>query len=199
MFRSFNVSSHFRPSVRGWTWLSVYAVCYYPVIATYKDDMLKSEEHAQEILVSQMTAMFMGHGAVSLSDSIRESLTSAIRAEFDMQKQELIASFNREKQEMLDSFALKLAAKENEIAMLRGRKQDDVNDPPATSSPQSGSVPPAADKDAHIKQLEQQNANLKTSAYGQHTESGKYNHGDQQNTDADTLDLNGENVPDEKS
>lgn len=149
-------------------------------------------------LVSQMTAMFMGHGAVSLSDSIRESLTSAIRAEFDMQKQELIASFNREKQEMLDSFALKLAAKENEIAMLRGRKQDDVNDPPATSSPQSGSVPPAADKDAHIKQLEQQNANLKTSAYGQHTESGKYNHGDQQNTDADTLDLNGENVPDEK-
>ena len=227
--------------------MSVYAVCYYPVIATYKDDMLKSEEHAQEILVSQlnsekrarraaekkahdaelrisalldkvndlqsrldeqlskvtelvsqMTAMFMGHGAVSLSDSIRESLTSAIRAEFDMQKQELIASFNREKQEMLDSFALKLAAKENEIAMLRGRKQDDVNDPPATSSPQSGSVPPAADKDAHIKQLEQQNANLKTSAYGQHTESGKYNHGDQQNTDADTLDLNGENVPDEK-
>lgn len=108
--------------------------------------MLKSEEHAQEILVSQLTAMFMGHGAVSLSDSIRESLTSAIRAEFDMQKQELIASFNREKQEMLDSFALKLAAKENEIAMLRGRKQDDVNDPPATSSPQSGSVPPAADK-----------------------------------------------------
>lgn len=175
--------------------MSVYAVCYYPVIATYKDDMLKSEEHAQEILVSQlnsekrarraaekkahdaelrisalldkvndlqsrldeqlskvtelvsqMTAMFMGHGAVSLSDSIRESLTSAIRAEFDMQKQELIASFNREKQEMLDSFALKLAAKENEIAMLRGRKQDDVNDPPATSSPQSGSVPPGADK-----------------------------------------------------
>lgn len=213
----------------------------------YLYDMLKSEEHAQEILVSQlnsekrarraaekkahdaelrisalldkvndlqsrldeqlskvtelvsqMTAMFMGHGAVSLSDSIRESLTSAIRAEFDMQKQELIASFNREKQEMLDSFALKLAAKENEIAMLRGRKQDDVNDPPATSSPQRGSVPPAADKDAHIKQLEQQNANLKTSAYGQHTESGKYNHGDQQNTDADTLDLNGENVPDEK-
>ena len=53
---------------------------------------------------------------------------SAIRAEFDMQKQELIASFNREKQEMLDSFALKLAAKENEIAMLRGRKQDDVNE-----------------------------------------------------------------------
>lgn len=84
--------------------MSVYAVCYYPVIATYKDDMLKSEEHAQEILVSQMTAMFMGHGAVSLSDSIRESLTSAIRAEFDMQKQELIASFNREKQEMLDSW-----------------------------------------------------------------------------------------------
>lgn len=38
-----------------------------------------------------------------ISCSIRESLTSAIRAEFDMQKQELIASFNREKQEMLDS------------------------------------------------------------------------------------------------
>lgn len=145
-------------------------------------------------LVSQMTAMFMGNGVVSLSDSIKESLVGAIRAEFDMQKQELTASFNREKQELL----LRLSAKENEIAMLRGRKQDDANDPPATSSPQSVSVPPTADKDARIKQLEQQNANLCTSAYGQHTESGKYNHGAQQNTDADTLDLNGENVPDEK-
>lgn len=210
----------------------------------YLYDMLKSEEHAQEILVSQlnsekrarraaekkahdaelrisvlldkvnelqskldeqlgkvtelvsqMTAMFMGNGAVSLSDSIRESVVGAIRAEFDMQKQELIASFNREKQEMLDSFALRLAAKDNEIAMLRGRKQDD---PPASPSPQGGSVPLAADKDARIKQLEQQNANLSTSAYGQHTESGKFNHGEQQNTAADTLDLNGENVPDEK-
>lgn len=183
----------------------------------YLYDMLKSEEHAQEILVSQlnsekrarraaekkahdaelristlldkvndlqskldeqlgkvtelasqMTAMFMGNGAVSLSDSIKDSLVGAIRAEFEVQKQELIASFNREKQEMLKSFALQLAAKDNEIALLKGRQQDD---PPATSSPQSGSVPPTADKDARIKQLEQQNANLNTSAYGQHTES----------------------------
>ncbi|EJX09848.1 transposase IS66 [gut metagenome] len=208
----------------------------------YLYDMLKSEEHAQEILVSQlnsekrarraaekkahdaelrisalldkvndlqsrldeqlgkvtelvsqMTAMFMGNGAVSLSDSIKDSLVGAIRAEFEMQKQELIASFNREKQELL----LRLAAKDNEIAMLRSQKQDNNNDFPMTSGPQSGSVPPTADKDARIKQLEQQNANLNTSAYGQHTESGKYNHGDQQNTDADTLDLNGENVSDE--
>lgn len=209
----------------------------------YLYDMLKSEEHAQEILVSQlnsekrarraaekkahdaelrisalldkvddlqskldeqlgkvtelvsqMTAMFMGNGAVSLSDSIKDSLVGAIRAEFDMQKQELIASFNREKQELL----LRLAAKDNEIAMLRRQNQDGSNDTPTTSSPQGGSVPPTAEKDARIKQLEQQNANLSTSAYGQHTESGKYNHGNQQNTDADTLDLNGENVPDEQ-
>lgn len=140
-------------------------------------DMLKSEEHAQEILVSQlnsekrarraaekkahdaelristlldkvndlqsrldeqlgkvtelvsqMTAMFMGHGAVSLSDSIKESLVGAIRAEFDIQKQELIASFNREKQELL----LRLAAKDNEIAMLRRQNQDGRNDTPTT-------------------------------------------------------------------
>ena len=145
-------------------------------------------------LVSQMTAMFMGNGAVSLSDSIKDSLVGAIRAEFEVQKQELIASFNREKQELL----LRLAAKDNEIAMLRRQNQDGSNDTPTTSSPQGGSVPPTAEKDARIKQLEQQNANLSTSAYGQHTESGKYNHGDQQNTDADTLDLNGENVPDEQ-
>jgi len=121
----------------------------------------------------------MGNGAVSLSDSIKDSLVGAIRAEFEVQKQELIASFNREKQELL----LRLAAKDNEIAMLRSQKQDNNNDLPMTSGPQSGSVPPTADKDARIKQLEQQNANLNTSAYGQHTESGKYNHGDQQNTD----------------
>jgi len=149
-------------------------------------------------LVSQMTAMFMGNGVVSLSDSIKDSLVGAIRAEFEMQKQGLLASFNREKQEMPDSFALRLASKENEIAMLREQKKDDANEPPTTSSPPSGPVPPTADKDARIKQLEQQNANLSTSVYGQPTESGKYNHGEQQNTNADTLDLNGENVPDEK-
>ncbi len=86
-------------------------------------------------------------------------LVGAIRAEFDMQKQELIASFNREKQELL----LRLAAKDNEIAMLRSQKQDKNNDSPMTSGPQNGSVPPTADKDARIKQLEQQNANLNTS------------------------------------
>ena len=99
---------------------------------------------------------------------------------------------------MLDSFALRLAAKENEIAMLRRQKRDDNNEPPATSGPQGSPVPPIADKDARIMQLEQLNANPAASAYGQRTESGKYNHGERQNTDADTLDLNGENVPDEK-
>lgn len=148
-------------------------------------------------LVSQMAAMFMGNGVVSLSDSIKESLVGAIRDEFEMQKQELIVSFGREKQEMLDSFALKLAAKDNEIAMLRGEKNGN-NEPPTTSSPQGSSFPPTTDKDARIKQLEQQNANLATAAHGQQTESGKYNHGDRQNTDADTLDLDGSDVPDEK-
>ena len=62
-------------------------------------------------LVSQMAAMFMGNGVVSLSDSIKESLVGAIRDEFEMQKQELIVSFGRKKQEMLDSFALNLAVK----------------------------------------------------------------------------------------
>ena len=47
-------------------------------------------------LVSQMAAMFMGNGVVSLSDSIKESLVGAIRDEFEMQKQELIVSFGRE-------------------------------------------------------------------------------------------------------
>lgn len=135
----------------------------------------------------------MGNGVVSLSDSIKESLVGVICDEFEMQKQELIVSFGREKQEMLDSFALKLAVKDNEIAMLRDEKNGN-NEPPTTSSPQGASCPPTTDKAARIKQLEQQNANLATAAHGQQTELGKYNHGEQQNTDVDTLDLDGADV-----
>ena len=112
-------------------------------------------------LVSRMTAIFMGNGPVNLPDSVKDSLVGAIRAEFETQKQE-----------MLDSFALRLAAKENEIAMLKGQKRDGNNGPPATSTPQGSPVPPIADKDARIMQLEQQNANPAASAYRQRTESG---------------------------
>ncbi|WP_165157784.1 IS66 family transposase [Parabacteroides sp. ZJ-118] len=213
----------------------------------YLRDMLKSEEHAQDILVSrldaekrarrvaekkahdaelrvsalldkvqdlqskldeqlckvtelvsQTAALFMGNGAVILSDSLKESLVGAVRNEFESQKRELVASFNRERQEMLDSFALKLAAKDNEIAMLRGERNGGNHQSPTTSSPEGSSVSQNTGKASRIKQLEQQNANLATAAHGQHTESGKFNHGDRRNEDADTLDLNGENVPDEK-
>ena len=51
---------------------------------------------------------------------------------------------------------------------------------------------------ARNKQLEQQKANLQVSCHGQHTESAKYHHGEQQVENADDLDLNGEDVPDER-
>ena len=51
---------------------------------------------------------------------------------------------------------------------------------------------------ARNKQLEQQVANLQVVSYGQQTESAHYNHGVQQLENADDLDINGEDVPDEK-
>jgi len=48
------------------------------------------------------------------------------------------------------------------------------------------------------KQLEQQNSNLAVAAYGQISESEKYSHGCQPPVNADDLDLNGEDVPDER-
>ena len=49
-----------------------------------------------------------------------------------------------------------------------------------------------------IRQLEQQKAKYAAEAYGQGTESGKYNHGCQEPVSADDLDQEGEDVPEER-
>ncbi|MGN1254660.1 MAG: IS66 family transposase, partial [Prevotella sp.] len=71
-------------------------------------------------------------------------------------------------------------------------------DPPSTSMP-SGSVPVTPEEmAARNRQLEQQRSNLQEASYGQRTESARYRHGSQQVENADDLDLDGVDVPEEK-
>ena len=161
---------------------------------TELESRLEAQLNKVSEMVQQIAAMLMGNGALSLSDSLKEELIGTIRLEFERQTQELKEMHEKEKRELIASFNAKLAAKDNEIARLRGEKgKDNGSSPSTTISNNSDSLSPE-ELASRNKQLEQQKTNLQVASYGQHIESGKYLHGQQQTENADDLDLNGEDV-----
>ncbi len=142
-------------------------------------------------LVSYMT----GNGDVTLSESLREAVVAGVRAEFEAREQKLKETYARELEKLTSDFNVLLAAKQNEINKLKGV---DDGDNPTIAMPGGSSSDSTMSTEAKLKASEQQKASLQVTAYGQHTESGKYHHGSQQTENADALDLNGEDVPDEK-
>ena len=131
-------------------------------------------------LMQQLVQFMMGNGSVSLSESLKDSVIAGVRAEFEKREDEL-----------RQFYELQIAALRNEIASLKGENNQDSS----ASSSSSQDVPSV---ETRLKSAEQQKADLAVTAYGQHTESSKYHHGNQQVEDADTLDLNGEDVPAER-
>ena len=131
-------------------------------------------------LMQQLVQFMMGNGSVSLSESLKDSVIAGVRAEFE-----------KREDEMRQFYELQIAALRNEIASLKGENNQD-----SSSSSSSSQDEPSID--TRLKSAEQQKADLAVTAYGQHTESGKYHHSNQQVEDADTLDLNGEDVPAER-
>ena len=131
-------------------------------------------------LMQQLVQFIMGNGSVSLSESLKDSVIAGVRAEFE-----------KREDEMRQFYELQIAALRNEIASLKGENNQD-----SSSSSSSSQDEPSVD--TRLRSAEQQKADLAVTAYGQHTESGKYHHSNQQVEDADTLDLNGEDVPAER-
>ena len=131
-------------------------------------------------LMQQLVQFMMGNGSVSLSDSLKDSVIAGVRAEFE-----------RREDEMRQFYELQIASLRNEIASLKGE-----NNQGSSSSSSSSQDEPSLE--TRLKSAEHQKANLAVTAHGQHTESGKFHHGNQQVEDADTLDLNGEDVPAER-
>ena len=138
-------------------------------------------------MVKQLVSFMMGNEAVSMSDSLKAAVLPELRKEFELQKQELCKGFERQKQELIDMYERKIT-----VLMERLRRYEEGDDDNSSSS---GS--PSDDLETRVKSAEQQCADLRGTAYGQRTESGKYRHGRQQAEDADTMDLNGEDVPEE--
>ena len=131
-------------------------------------------------LMQQLVQFMMGNGSVSLSDSLKDSVIAGVRAEFE-----------RREDEMRQFYELQIASLRNEIASLKGG-----NNQGSSSSSSSSQDEPSLE--TRLKSAEHQKSNLAVTAHGQHTESGKFHHGNQQVEDADTLDLNGEDVPAER-
>ena len=147
--------------------------------------------------VKQMAQFMMGKGPVTLSDSLRDSIVAGVRDEFEAKLREEREAHAKDMQALKDYFALQLAAKDNEIAALKAKNGEDHGDAPGTTDP-CQPIPEGMAPEDRIKQLEQQKNKFAIDAYGQGTESEKYNHGCQNPVKADDLDLEGADVPDER-
>ena len=147
--------------------------------------------------VKQMAQFMMGKGPVTLSDSLRVAIVAGVKEEFEAKLREEREAHSKEMQSMKDQFALMLAAKDNEIAALKAKNGEDQGDAHGTIG-SSQSIPEGMSPEDRIKQLEQQKNKCAIDAYGQGTESVKYNHGCQEPVKADDLDLDGIDVPDER-
>jgi len=147
--------------------------------------------------VRQMAQFMMGKGPVTLSDSLRDAIVAGVREEFEAKLREERAAHEKAIQSLKDQFAIMLAAKDNEIAALKAKNGNDQGDLHATANP-GQPIPDGMAPEDRIKQLEQQKNKYAIDAYGQGTESEKYNHGCQNPVKADDLDLEGVDVPDER-
>lgn len=146
-------------------------------------------------MMQKLVAFMTGNGEVNLSDSLREAVVAGVRAEFEAREQKLKETYASELEKLTSDFNARLAAKQNEINQLKGINDGDN---PTTTMPSNSNSDSTMSPEAKLKVSEQQKANLQVTAYGQHTESGKYHHGSQQTENADDLDHNGEDVPEEK-
>lgn len=145
-------------------------------------------------MMQKLVTFMMGNGDVTLSTSLREEIVAGVRAEFESREQKLKEMYAQKIEEITSDFNARLAAKQNEINQLKGI---DDGDSPTTTMPNGSNTESTMSIEAKLKASEQQKANLEVTAHGQHTESSKYNHGCQQTENADDLDINGEDVPEE--
>ena len=162
------------------------------VLESEKADMQRQlNEKIGEVAetVKQMVQFMMGRsaegrlqgkkGPVTLSDSLRDAIVAGVKEEFEAKLREEREAHAKEMQSLKDQFALMLAAKDNEIAALKARNGEDQGDAHDTIGP-SQSIPEGMSPEDRIKQLEQQKNKYAIDAYGQGTESEKYNHGCQE-------------------
>lgn len=147
------------------------------------------------VLVKQMAQYMMGNGPITLSEELKNSILAEFRAEQEEKDRKKDEAHAKEMQDLKDFFAVQIAAKDNELNALRAKYGESDNH--GTTNP-GQSIPGGMSPEDRIKQLEQQKNKYAIDAYGQGTESEKYNHGCQEPVKADDLDLEGVDVPDER-
>ena len=129
-------------------------------------DQLSQEMAKVSSMMQQLVDFMMGKGAVSLSDTLRESVVAGIREEV--------------RKEMRQEYQCIIDEKDARIAALEAMQNHGDNGD-GTESPETT-----------IKKLEQRNKDLNRDLHGQKTE-GKYN-GRNNMTPADEADLSGQDV-----
>ena len=102
--------------------------------------------------VKQMAQFMMGKGPVTLSDSLRDAIVSGVKEEFEEKLRVQEERHAKEMQDLKDFFALQLAAKENELNVLRAKYGEGDNH--GTANP-SQPIPEGMAPEDRIKQLSQ--------------------------------------------
>ena len=146
--------------------------------------------------VKQIAQILVGNGVASLSETLTNSIIGAVREEYEERGRRERAEHEKEMRDLKDLVAVQLSAKDNEIARLKAIIENGKDNAHGTTT--DSSIPDGMDPEDRIKQLEQQKNKFAIDAYGQGTESEKYNHGCQNPVKADDLDLEGADVPEER-
>ena len=123
------------------------------------------------VLVKQMAQYMMGNGPITLSEELKNSILAEFRAEQEEKDRKKDEAHAKEMQDLKDFFAVQIAAKDNELNALRAKYGESDNH--GTTSP-GQSIPGGMSPEDRIKQLEQQKNKYAIDAYGQGTESEKY-------------------------
>ena len=71
-------------------------------------------------MMQKLVSFMTGKGEVNLSDSLCEAVVAGVRAEFEARERKLKEAYASELEKLTSEFNARLAAKQNEINLLKG-------------------------------------------------------------------------------
>ena len=75
-------------------------------------------------LMQKMISFMTTNGDASLLDSLRQSVVTEVRAEFEAREQKLKVAYAHEREKLDSDFKVRLAATQNELNQLKGIKAE---------------------------------------------------------------------------
>lgn len=78
-------------------------------------------------MMQKLMAFMTGDGGVNLSESLRQSIVTEVRSEFEVREQELEKAYTCEREKLTSKFNARLEAMQNELNQVKGLPDGDVS------------------------------------------------------------------------